>query len=184
MRGPERIVDEDIGVRRQRLRELRVVLFFLGMKPKVLEEDDARFRPLRLVDGAAHVLADAVVDERHRTIQQATQPIGDRPETHLRVAFALGPSQMTREHDRRAVVQRVADCRQRRADPCIVADSLVLDRDVEVDADERTRSRQLEISDRQLGHQPGTATTRLSGGEDTPASGASEITKDTALMMA
>ena len=41
MRRAERVVDVDVRERRERLRERRVVGFFFGVEPQVLEQDDA-----------------------------------------------------------------------------------------------------------------------------------------------
>jgi len=58
-----------------------------------------------------------------------------------------------RQDDRRAVVQRVLNRRQRRADARIVADAAVFHRHVEVDPDEHALSFQVEVADGQF-HKP------------------------------
>ena len=42
MRGPEGVVDVDVGVGRELGRELRVVLLLLGMEAEVLEQERPR----------------------------------------------------------------------------------------------------------------------------------------------
>ena len=64
------------------------------------------------------------------------QMLGDRLQAELRLRLALRPAEMRREDHRRAVIERVGDRRQRRANAGVVGDPAVLDRDVEVDADE------------------------------------------------
>ncbi len=54
---------------------------------------------------------------------------------------------MRGEDDRRALLERVLDRRQRRADARVVRDRAVLDRHVEVDPDERLLPAQVEIAD-------------------------------------
>ena len=50
------------------------------------------------------------------------------------------------------LLERVADGRQRRADARVVADHAVLQRHVEVDADEHALALQVEVADRELRH--------------------------------
>ena len=71
-----------------------------------------------------------------RLYSGATLPFG-RPRCDARI-------------DRRALVEGVRDGRQRRADARVVADRAVLDRHVEIDADEDLLAPQIEVADRQL----------------------------------
>ena len=59
---------------------------------------------------------------------------------------------MAGEDDGRALIERVPDRRQRRLDARVVADSTVLERDVEVHAYEDALALEIEILDRQFGH--------------------------------
>ena len=93
-----------------------------------------------------------ILGERHRTIEQRRQPIGDRPQRQLRVRLAFRPAEMAGENRRRAVRQRVLDRRQRRADPRVVRDRAVLDRDVEVDADQHPPPLERDVLDAALRH--------------------------------
>ena len=153
MRRAERIVHVQIGERGQRRRELRIVFLFLRVEPQVFEQHDAAAGCLRLIHDPARLVADAVVDERHGLAEELGEAIGDRPQAHLRIHFALRPAQMAREHDGGAVIERVLDRRQRRADPRVVADDAVLQRDVEIDADEDALALEIEIPDRKF-HRP------------------------------
>ena len=103
VRRAERVVHVEVGERRERLRERRVVLLFLGVEPQVLEQHDAAARGVDLLHRASRLVADAVVGERHRRAEQLGQAIRDRPQAHLRVRLALRAPEMAREHDRRAV---------------------------------------------------------------------------------
>ena len=64
--------------------------------------------------------------------------------------LSLRPAEMRREDHRRALLERVPNRRQRRANARVVGDDAVLERDVEVHADEHTAPRQIEISDREF----------------------------------
>ena len=97
VRRAERVVDVDVGERRERLRERRIVLFLFGMKPQVLEQDHASVG--RTADRRLRRGADAVLGERHRPVQQFGQPCGDRPQAHLRIRLALRPPEMRRQDD-------------------------------------------------------------------------------------
>ena len=107
VRRAERVVHVSRRERRERLRKHRVVLLFFRMETQVLEQDDIACRVARRI-------ADAVGRKGDGLSEQRRQPIRDRPEAHLGVDLALRPSQVAREDDRRAVVERVADGRQRR----------------------------------------------------------------------
>ena len=109
----------------------------------------SRITPPRI--GRDHVggrRPDAVGRERHRPMDELRQVLGDGLERELRIRLALRPAEVRREDDRRAVVERVGDRRQRRADPRVVRDAPVLDRHVEVHAHEHAPVGQGEILDR------------------------------------
>src|SRR5437762_2888775 len=77
--------------------------------------------------------------------------IGDQLEAVLRIGFSFRPPQMRREDDRRALFERVADRRQCRANPSVVANRAVFDRHVEVDADEDALATKRQVFDRAHG---------------------------------
>ncbi len=118
VRRPERIVDVHVGQARERLGERRIVLLFLRVEAQVLEQDDAA------AVGRDHVGRrgpDAVRRERDRPVEQRGQMIGDGLQRELRIGLALGASEVRREDDRGALIERVGDGRQRRPDPRVVA---------------------------------------------------------------
>jgi hypothetical protein len=59
---------------------------------------------------------------------------------------------MAGEHHGRAVIKRIADCRQSGANPRIVLDAAVFQRHVEVDANEDALPSQIEVFDGELLH--------------------------------
>ena len=74
----ERVVHVNIRKRGELLRKARVVLFFLGVEPEVLEEDDPAFAGG--LDRRPRRLADTVLCELHLPpTEQLRQPFGGRP---------------------------------------------------------------------------------------------------------
>jgi hypothetical protein len=151
MRRPKRIVHILVGERSQCRSERRVVLFFLGMEPQVLEQDDAAAaaRSDRVLRG----VADAILGEHHRAVQELREPIRHRAQAHLGIRFAFGAAQMAGENDRRAVNEGVLNGGQRGADARVVTDHALLQRDVEVDPDEDALVDEVKVGDREL-HSP------------------------------
>src|SRR5213593_4642005 len=98
MRGAECIIHEHVGIRRESLRELGIVLFLLWMEPQILEEHDAVTDPSRLSDRPMYIVADTVVDERDGPAQQLRHPVRHRTKAHLRIPLALRASEVTRDH--------------------------------------------------------------------------------------
>ncbi len=137
MRRAERIVHVHVGQRRERGGERRVVFLFLGMKTQILEEHDAASAAMALVHGGAGFVADAVVRECDRPVQQIREPIRDRPEATS--AGSACPS-VGRDGSRgrrshrcsSAYVIVGSDARMRVSSPI----SPSFERDVEVDANE------------------------------------------------
>ena len=147
VRRTERVIHIDVRQRRQLAGKRRIVLLFLRVEPQVLEQDDAAIR--RTVDGRLGRLADAVLRERDRAVQQRRQPFGHRLQRVLRIGLSLRPPEVrAQDHRPRPVLQRVLDRRQRRADPRVVPDRAVLDRHVEVHADQHAPPLEVEILDR------------------------------------
>ena len=159
--GPERVVDEDVGVRGEGRGEVRVVLLLLGVEPEVLEEDRlARTHPL---DGVLCPDAERIAGHRDIAAEQLAEALADRPEPEAVLDLAVGPAEMAREHDPRPVVEERDDRRQGGPDPGVVGDLAVRERDVEVDSDEDALARGVEVADGQLVHR-GVATIRLRRG--------------------
>src|SRR5215467_7610945 len=122
------------------------------MKPEVFEQDHAASR-LRRANRLCRGVADTVVGEHHRHAEELRQAIDERPQAEFRSGLALRASEMAREdYRRRALVERVLDSWQRRANARVVADDAVFQRHVEVDANEDALTLQGEIFNRQLRH--------------------------------
>jgi hypothetical protein len=121
------------------------------MEPEVFEQNRAatwRRRRVDAIDGALHLVADTLIDERDRPAEQFAEPVRNRAQAELRILFSLRPAQMAREHCGRAVVERVLNRRQAGAQPRVVVNPSVFQRHVEVDANEDALAFEVEILDR------------------------------------
>ena len=131
----ERVVDVDVGVARQRLRELAVVGFFLGMEAQVLEQRDVA--PVGIDDDLAGTVAHRLVGQPDVGVDQLGQPRGDRFQRVLLVGLSLGPPQVRGEHDTRPLLDRQLDGGEALPNSGVIADGATGgQRDVEIDADE------------------------------------------------
>src|SRR5215831_11218449 len=122
------------------------------MKTQVFEQHHTASRR----SGANRIrrdVADTVVGEHHGHAEELRQAIDERPQAEFRSWLALRASKMARQnYSRRALIERVLDRRQRRANARVVADDAVFQRHVEVDANEDALTLQGEIFNRQLRH--------------------------------
>src|SRR5438270_21460 len=121
------------------------------MKAQVLQQDD----PIACLRGANRIrrgLPGAVVAEHHRHAEQLRQPLDDGAKAEFRIRLSLRPSKMAGEDDDRAMIECVLDRWKRCANASVVANDTVLERHVEVDADEHTLTVELKIVNRQLRH--------------------------------
>ena len=146
MRGSERVVHVDVGQLRELLRERRIVLFFLGMEAQVFEQHHGRpCRPRRsprvpaspTLSSANCTGRPSSCDSRSATGRSENSGFGlpfGRPRCDARITVA-------------PLSSSVPDRRQRRPDARVVADHAVLDRHVEVDADEHPLALRVEIRD-------------------------------------
>ncbi len=150
MRRSERVVDVHVRQIRQRLREVRIVGFFLRMEPQVLEQD--RRRSGCRGHDVCRRRTDAVGRERHRTVEELRQVFRHRLQAELRLRLALRPAEMRGEDHRGALLERVGDRRQRRAYPRVVGDARAVERHVEVDANEHAPPLEGEVTNRAQSH--------------------------------
>ena len=120
VRRTERVVDVDVGERGERRGELGVVRLLARLEAHVLEHDDLAVD--HAVDGLVRLGADDVVDEDDVAAEQALQHAAHRPQRELRVRLALRPAEVADDDDAGAVVDEVAQRRQRRAHAGVVGD--------------------------------------------------------------
>ena len=129
VRGAERIVDVRVGELGQPTGERRIVRLLSGLEAEVLQKDD--LVGWQLVRGGG-------VERRDGAIEELRQPDADGPETQVVARLPLRPAEVRGEHERRSAVQQLVKGRERGADAQVVGDRTVVQRDVEVHADEDT----------------------------------------------
>src|SRR5713101_4798118 len=100
----ESVVDVGIFAAREFVREIAIVLFFLGMETQVLEQQ--RVARFQVRHEAARYFADTVGCERDLPSQRRAEIFGDRLETQFRGTL-LGPAQMRAENRDRTVSRDV-----------------------------------------------------------------------------
>ena len=150
MGRPERVVDEDVGVRRQGRGEGRVVRLLLGVEAQVLEHQDlARAEAL---DRVLRPDPERVAGDRHVAAQELGQPLPDRPQAQAVLDLAVRTAEVAGQDDRGAALQQGVDGRDGGPDPRVVGDLAVRQRDVEVDADEDAFAGDVDVADGELVH--------------------------------
>ena len=110
MRRTEGIVHVDIGERRQRARELRIVLLLALVEADVLEHQD--FARLQLARRGLGLGADAGVDRANRRAEQLRQMGSHRGVAQVLGNLPAGAAAVGADHDAGAVVAQVLDGRQ------------------------------------------------------------------------
>jgi hypothetical protein len=151
--GAERVVHPDVGDRGELLRERLVVLLLLRVEAEVLEEQDLTV--LEVLHELLHPVADAVVGEDDVLLQQLGQALRRGLEGELLpiLGLPLRAPQVRGQDHLRLVVDGVADRRERSPDPRVVGHPpLLVEGDVEVDADEDALAREVEGVDGAEGH--------------------------------
>ena len=132
VRSAERVVDVDVAQLHQVGREGRVVRFFAGVEAQVLDHcDRAGLETLRNLQRLEPGDLGRQLDRR---AEELAQPFGDGRQRVLRVGLALRPPEMGAAHDRGAALAQPRDRRQRRGDPEVVVDHPVVQRHVEIGA--------------------------------------------------
>jgi hypothetical protein len=124
VRRAEGVVDVGVGECGQPSRQVGVVLGLARLEADVLEHDHVP---------VGHVIE--IGGELHLGLQELAQALGHRPQRQRLVA-ALGAAEVRRQHQPGAALAQALDRRQRRADARVVGDRALVQRDVEVDADE------------------------------------------------
>jgi hypothetical protein len=156
VRRAERIIDVELRQTRQLLGELVVVRFFFGVEAQVLQKQRLAFFQLsgnflRLRPHTIGTEAD-VLAARQLFIEHHAQPLGDWLETHLGIRFAIGPPEVRRENQPRAVPQSVLDGGKGFADARVIDHAAVFQGNVEVDAHQDASAVQRQITDGKLVH--------------------------------
>src|SRR5260370_16424466 len=115
----KRVVHVRISKRRELSAKPVVVLFFLGVKPKVFEE--AYLSGSQVVYDLLCGIADAVLGQSDVLPEKLREPLGARLQTKLGVRPLLGSAQLTSAYKARSALDGMLDGRQAFANPRIVA---------------------------------------------------------------
>src|SRR5574337_297617 len=115
------------------------------------------------VNSRLHLRPHAILGHLDRSPQQCSQPPRYRPEAELWIGAALWPAKVGDKHDLRPMSDRVADRRKGAADARVVGDRpLLVDRDVEIDANQEPFPLELQVIDTEYGHHSSLHSTRTS----------------------
>ena len=156
VRAAEGVVDVHIAQLGELLGEGRIVGLLFLVEAQVLQKQ--RLAGLQLTRHLFGNLAHAVGREGHvlrlveGLVEQHAQTPGHGAQTHRLHRLALGPPQVRTEDHLGLVAQRVLQRGQRLADARVVGDDAVLQRNVEVDADEHALIGKVEVADGKLWH--------------------------------
>ncbi len=140
MGGPECVVDVGVGQLGQRAGELRIVLRLPRLVADVLEHEDVPGAQVLRI--GPHVLADHRRGERDVGAGQLGQAIGGRAHREAGIAVLRAP-EVGDEDDPGTALAQPLDRRQGGPDPGVVRHLALVQRNVEVDADEDAPAVQL-----------------------------------------
>src|SRR4051812_10100649 len=133
--GAERVVDVEVDGCGQHIgiggALVAVLARLAGVEADVLQQRDVGLAP-----DVARGVRRRIRDEGDLATEQLTQASRDRREAVLRVGSALRPAQMGADYDLGSGVDQGTDLRHARADPAVIGDLSVLERDVEIGPDE------------------------------------------------
>ena len=144
------IVDCEIATGSELLRKLGIVLLLTLVETDVLENED-----LARLDGGdslSSLLAVGVGDKGNIETRELSELLGDGLEGQLGLeAGALGTAEVAHENDASVVLNEVVDGGQGSLDAGGVANDAILDRHVEVNADENALAVDIDVADGLLG---------------------------------
>ena len=100
MRGPERVVDVDVGVGREGRGEGRVVRLLLGVEAEVLEHQD--LAGSEALDRVLRADPERVAGDRDVPAQELGQALPDRPQAQAVLDLAVRPPEVAGQDDRGA----------------------------------------------------------------------------------
>ncbi len=152
----EGVVDVDVAEGGEFFGEGGVVGLFFGMEAEVFEQEG--LAGFEVGGHLAGDCADAVGGEGYvfvvaeDVVEQDAEVVDDGAEAHGGDGLALGAAEVRAEDDLGLVAERVLDGGEGLADAGVVGDDAVLERDVEVDADEDALVGEIQIADGQLRH--------------------------------
>ena len=147
VRGRKGVIDIKVAERGEALGELAIVFLLALVIPDVLEHGD--LAGLKRIDHALRVIArrsggEADRDPRHQLLHLGS----DRTERSVRSRLALGAPEMGQNHDPTSLARNLSDGRQDAGQSGRVGNDPVLDRHVEVDADQHALALNIDSIDR------------------------------------
>ena len=146
----ERVVHINIAELRQRLRKRRIVRFFAGVKPDVLQQRDVPL--VHVANDRFRNVANRFRAERDRVIDQRVQIIAHRPQRIFLDRFPFRPAEVRHQDRLRAVFAEIIYRRKAFPDPGVVRDRdfpvALLGGNIEIDADEDALTEDVEIANR------------------------------------
>jgi hypothetical protein len=150
MGGPEGIVDVELRGRRELFRERGIVRFFTGRETKILQKQYVAGSKLAdgLIDGRAHGLA----YELHASSKEGRKVLANRLQAEFGLRFSFGPAEERGDHERSVPLEEKSQRGKRFPDAGVVGDGPVLERHVEVGANEDPASLDVEVRNAQLLH--------------------------------
>ncbi|KAG0750961.1 hypothetical protein G6F24_014771 [Rhizopus arrhizus] len=145
VRGAERVHHEHVAQRGVLLRQGLVILALAHVHAAVFQQHQLARLHVDTVDPVAH--------QRHFAAEQLGQACGDRRQ---RIGLAphafLRAPQVRGDHHRRALLQRALERRQRSGDALFGGDAAILDRHVQILADQHALAGEVEVGHADDGH--------------------------------
>ena len=132
------------------LRKGLVVFFFLWMEANIFEHQN--FAVAQGFALAFRSRSDAIQSKGHGLAEQFFQFFGGRPKRIFQIRAAFGPAEMRSENEAATFLDGQAKSRESFADARVIGDDAILERNVEVHADENAFAAKVESVDGELGH--------------------------------
>ncbi|EGE56036.1 hypothetical protein RHECNPAF_770084 [Rhizobium etli CNPAF512] len=132
--GGEGVVDINIAVGGKRLGEVGIVLFLAFVEARVFQKQDITV--IHRGDGGGGGLAGAVGRRRHGVIEHFLDGGGNQRQRQIRRRAVLRSAEMGEQDHLGALLGQFEDRRRHTLDARRIGDLAILDRNVEVDADE------------------------------------------------
>ena len=143
----KRIVDVEIGERRESIGEGGIVRLLARVEAQVLQQRDIAGR--KRSHGGLSPIADAIGDEAHREATECLRKrFGKRAERHGRHGLALGPAEVRGDDDPRAALCEFAQGWRHPVDPSGIAHRAFAHRHIQVHPNEDALTGDLDIVER------------------------------------